>query len=394
MRILFLSAWFPYPPNNGSKLRIYNLLRGLSRNHDVTLVTFADDIPAALPAELSRICRDVHVVTNRRYDPTSARALLGLLSPTPRSIVDTFVPGMRQAILRELNRGGHDLVVASEWSTAAYLVDMHGLPAIFEDLEIGHFEAMKARSSTPWRPLRHQLTLLKLRAYARRLLPRFSACTVVSATEAALVHGLAPEFRRVEVIPNAVSLADYSDIDATLRPNTLIFTGSLSYFANHDAMVWFLREVFPRIRARIADVQLVITGDHLNLPLPYTDNVTLTGFVDDVRPLIASAAASLAPIRMGGGTRLKILEAMALHTPVVATSKGAEGLEVRNNQDILIADHPNDLADAIVRVLTEPGLRRRLSESAHHLIKEKYDWDVIMPNFVRLVETIAPALQT
>jgi glycosyltransferase involved in cell wall biosynthesis len=159
---------------------------------------------------------------------------------------------------------------------------------------------------------------------------------------------------------------------------------------NDDAMVWFLREIFPRVQAKLPALRLTITGDHGNRPLPPSPagKVTLTGFVDDVRPLIAQSYISLAPIRFGGGTRLKILEAMALRTPVVATSKGAEGLDVEHNEHLLIADTPQAHAEAILRLLQEPGLRQRLADKAYQLIRQKYDWSVVTPRFLELVERV------
>ncbi len=392
MRILFLSAWYPYPPTNGSKLRIYNLLRGLSRSHEVTLVTFADRVPPSPPPELAALCRAVHVVAERPYNPTSHRSLLGFFSLTPRSLVDTFVPEMEQVIRREVERGQYDLVIASQWSTAVYLANLQGTPAIFEELELGILEARKATASSTLRRWRHQLTLLKLQYYLRRVLPRFVACTVVSNEEAALLRRMVPDYRRVAVVPNAVSLSDYRSVDVTPCPNTLIFAGSFRYFANHDAMDWFLRDVYPLIRARVPEARLIITGDHANLPLPPSENVTLTGFVDDVRPLVASAWASLAPLRLGGGTRLKILEAMALRSPVIATSKGAEGLAARHGEHLLVADSPEAYANAVVRVLAEPDLRNRLAEGGYRLVRENYDWDVVLPNFLELTEgVVSPA---
>lgn len=390
MRILFLSAWFPYPANNGSKIRVYNLLRGFSQHHDVTLLTLTDEPINTVPPELATICRDVQWVEKRAYHAASPRAVAGFLSPTPRSIVDTFVPAMRERIQRELATGQYDLVIASQWATAAYLADYRGVPAIFEEVEVGIFDTKRSAAASPLRRLRHELTWLKLRQYVRNLLPRFAACTVVSQAEAALLQRMVPNYSRISVIPNGVRLADYAPFISEPRPHALSFTGSFRYFANHDAMQWFLREIFPLILSRVPEARLTITGDHANLPLPPTKNVTLTGFVEDVRPLVGAAWASLAPIRLGGGTRLKILEAMALRSPVIATSKGAEGLDVRHGEHLLLADSPEAFADATVRLLTSPQLRHDLAERAYHLMEQKYDWSVILPDFLQLIETAAP----
>ncbi len=138
--------------------------------------------------------------------------------------------------------------------------------------------------------------------------------------------------------------------------NTLIFTGPFRYLANHDAMVWFLQEIYPQIQRQLPNVCLTITGDHANLPLPHATNVTLTGFVEDVRPLVASSWVSLVPVRVGAGTRLKILEAMATGVPVVSTTKGAEGLEVNDGEHLLIADSAQGFAENVVQLLKDSKL--------------------------------------
>ena len=134
------------------------------------------------------------------------------------------------------------------------------------------------------------------------------------------------------------------------------------------------------------DVHLTITGDHANLPLPPASNMTLTGFVDDVRPLIASSWVSLAPLRVGGGSRLKILEAMALGVPVVSTSKGAEGLEFSDSRDLLVGDTAEAFAGHVIRLLKDKQARQEIVENAYQRVKEMYDWGVIMPRFESLIQ--------
>jgi glycosyltransferase involved in cell wall biosynthesis len=218
-------------------------------------------------------------------------------------------------------------------------------------------------------------------------LPGFRACTVVSEVEKKLLEDFVPQCRNVHVIPNGIQTADYTDFPhPTPQPDTLIFTGSLSYSANLDGMHWFLTEVYPKVLMQNPAVKLIITGQSSNVSLPPVGNVTLTGHVEDIRPLIASAWISLAPIRIGGGTRLKILEAMALGTPVVATGKGAEGLQVKDGEHLLLADTPDQFSEAVNRLLQDGELRRKLAANSCSLIRQQYDWSVIMPDFLRLAE--------
>jgi glycosyltransferase involved in cell wall biosynthesis len=173
------------------------------------------------------------------------------------------------------------------------------------------------------------------------------------------------------------------------QANSLIFTGAFTYRPNYEAMLWFVENVFPLVRAQIPEAHLTITGNHASLPLPATENVTLTGFVDDVRPCIASAWASLVPIWTGGGTRLKILEAMALGTPVIATSKGAEGLDAVPGEHLLVADAAEDFATAVIQLLQNPALRHTISQKAAEFVAGRYNWPVIAPRFLEVVERAA-----
>jgi glycosyltransferase involved in cell wall biosynthesis len=192
-----------------------------------------------------------------------------------------------------------------------------------------------------------------------------------------------------------VRVADYSAWSdggprrAAPEPHSLIYTGSFQYAANYDAMVWFLGQVWPQVRAALPDARLRITGEHAGLPLPTTEGVILTGLVPDVRPLVAESWAALAPLQSGGGTRLKILEAMALGTPVVATSKGAEGLDAQPEVHLLVADDPADFAAAVIRLLQDASLRRALARRAQTWVAAHYDWDEILPQFLQVVDAAA-----
>jgi len=157
--------------------------------------------------------------------------------------------------------------------------------------------------------------------------------------------------------------------------------------------LWFLEKVYPLILEHVSDTQLVITGDHANLPLPMAKNIHLTGYVQDIKSLIASSDASIVPIWSGGGTRLKILEAMALGTPVVSTSKGAEGLFAANGRSILVADEPERFASGVTRILLDKQFGRQLASNGLQLVKKQYDWAQMMPRFLQMIEktTVGPS---
>jgi glycosyltransferase involved in cell wall biosynthesis len=390
MKILFLSRWYPYPPNNGSKIRIYNLINGLAKSHEVTLLSFIDDLDTAINnLESCSPCYKVKLVPWKNFNPASITAKLGFFSLQPRSLIDTHSPEMERNIREFLAGGDYDMVIASQITAASYSRYFNGVPALFEEVELSVPYEGFIRAKSALRRFRSGLTWAKHRRYLARLLQDFQACTVVSERERRLLSRNIKNCKIIHVIPNCVNLTDYRGVNETPQPDTLIFTGSFQYFPNYEAMLWFLNEVYPQVQSQIPGVNLTITGKRTRHPLPASQNVTLTGYVNDVRSLIARSWISIAPIFTGGGTRLKILEAMALGTPVVTTTKGAEGLEIQSDEHLLIADTPDIFAGNIIRLLKDPGLRSRLAKNAFQLVRDKYDCAVVMPRFLDLVETIA-----
>ncbi len=390
MKILFLSRWFPYPTNNGSKLRVHALLRGLAAQHEVTLISFADELnrqPDALT--IRDLCQEVHVIEWPDYQPQSWRARAALFGGAPRSVIATHAPAMVAAIRQSLTDRKYDLVIASQLATAAYVRHVQGMPTLFEEVESTLFWEQYAYAASRGEKLRYGLTWYKYRRYLTGILQRCQSCTVASEGERALIHSISGGTVPAHVIPNCVNLADYAGLQRPVAPDSLIFTGPFRYAANHEAMTWFLAHVLPLIQAQRPAAALTITGDHADLPLPPAVNVTLTGQVPDVRPLIARSACSIAPLQSGGGTRLKILEAMAIGTPVVATSKGVEGIAAKDGEHLLIADNPAEFAQAVLRILAEPTLSQTLTENAHRLVRSRYDWAGVMPQFLSLVEQSA-----
>jgi polysaccharide biosynthesis protein PslH len=390
MKILFLSPWFPYPPDNGSKIRIYNLLKGLASENAVTLISFFDPTnPTPDFTPLENICQEIIQIPHKLYNPRSLQSRLGLFLPNPRSVLDTFSKDAANCIQTIAHADQFEIAIASQIGMAGYRKYFQHIPAIFEEVELGvPYHRIVGAASFRSRA-RARLTWLKHKRYVEKLLTEYQACTVVSSQEKQLLKTSMPKMENVTVIPNCIDLSEYEGYrkQAPAR-NSLIYTGSFRYQANYEAMVWFLGEVFPLVREQVPDATLTITGDHCDLPLPTTDHVKLAGYVDDIRPLVANSWVSLAPLWTGGGTRLKIIEAMALGTPVVATSKGAEGLDVQAGHDLLIADRPKDFAQSVIRLLLEPETREKLSVNGYKLVSSKYDWPIVMPEFLKLIDQV------
>jgi polysaccharide biosynthesis protein PslH len=395
MRILFLSRWFPHPPDNGSKIRISNVLMSLSRQHEVSLLAFQENgsiVSTDHLRALQEYCARVQTLPYRGFRPWGPKAFRGVLAAEPRSLVDTFSEKMSAAVQDECSTHQPDIIVASQLDMVPYALRAPGVPAVLEELELSMFIPGERLTGLSPRRLRALATWWKVNTYVRRALPRFAACTVVSEREKANLRHIAPEYANVEVIPNAVDVSRYDGDFGLAHNNQMVFAGALTYQANYDAMRYFLSDIYPMVSRDVSGCLLRITGDHAGVDLtslPRLGSVEFTGYVADIRPVVAGSWVSVVPLRLGGGTRLKILESMALGTPVVSTTKGAEGLDVIDGENILIADEPQDFAAKVVMLLRSPELRARLAAGGWRLVQAQYDWRTVGTRLCALVERAA-----
>lgn len=389
MRVLFVSRWFPYPPVNGSKQRVFHLISALAAAHEVWLVSFADDpsIEPDAPA-IRSLCAGVHIVPWHGYVARSPSALLGLLASTPRSIAATYSTEMAVRVREVCDAWNPAVVVASQITSASYHAAFAPRPAVFDEVELGTHDDAVRRAPHAFARARHTLTWIKLSRYLTHVLGAMDACTTASEAEAALVRRAVRNLPRLDVVPNGTTLpAEVVPLRERAK-DTLIFAGALTYAANADAMRWFVEQCYPIIKEWRPAVTLQITGATGGERLPNA-GVLQTGQVADARTLVAQASVSIAPLQSGGGTRLKLLEAMAVGTPIVATTKAAEGLAVEHDVHLLLADTPQAFAVAVLRLLDDGALRRRLAENGRRLVAERYQWSRIGRDFVRLVEDVA-----
>ncbi len=393
MRVLFISRWYPYPPDNGSRIRVFNLIRQLSRQHEITLVSFVENpVSPARVAEMESYCHSVHTVPYRQFNSSRLKALLGIFSTRPRSEVDTYSREMHDLVKGAGANTPFDVVIASQRDCAPYALLLKHTPRVFEEVELATIHEQFICQRNLVSRIRYGLTWWKYARYVSRLLFRFDGCTVVSEQEQELILSITRDSQPPVIVPNGVDLAINSGTFGAVQPDTLIYSGALTYDANFDAMEFFLRDVFPAVKVQRPNATLRITGGYAGVPierLALGDGVELTGYLDDIQSAVAQSWACVVPLRVGGGTRLKILEAMALGTPVVSTSKGAEGLQVTPGKDILISDDPGDFARTLVRLFEDEGLRRKLSAAGRRLVEEKYSWEMCVRRLEQLLYRVA-----
>lgn len=342
------------------------------------MVAFTDGDQNPGEGELKALTKQVITLPRRTYQPARLGALAAFLSPQPRSLADTFDRSAQQ-VIQETAHTQYDAIFACQLNMAVYARGLAHPVKIFDEVETGLYTDayQNARGA---RRLRHQLTWLKYARYLRTIAHDFSALTVVSSTEQARLVNIGIPVGRIHIIANGVDCNAGTISGGPREPFTLIYNGALTYSANYDAMQYFVRDILPQIRAQEPRVQLKITGRAPQFAineLSQDNVVSFTGYVPDVRAEVRSCTLCVVPLRTGGGTRLKILEAMAVGTPVITTTKGAEGLEMQNGEQLIIADSPAAFARATLQLLSDEPLRLRLARAALERVRQQYDWQII-----------------
>lgn len=389
MRMFALSTWCPYPTVNGSTLRAYHLLRALSARHDVDLVAFAAPGPpdAAAIAHLRTFCREVTVVPRSPFTPLR-RGGAGLLQATPRSLVETDDAEVRALARERASRA--DVVVGMQLQAARYLEGL-GRPAVFEEAEPRQIAALVDQAPGVVQRWRRRLTWHKQARYLARLSAGMAAVTVVSEPERDTLVAAGVPAARIHVVPNGADAADLARPRVVAAPVRLIYSGAITYAPNLEAVVWCLNQVMPRVCAVRPDVQLWVTGDTGTVPLdrmPHPGSVRFTGRLPDIKDVVSGSAVAVVPLLTGGGTRLKVLEALALGVPVVSTAKGVEGLAVTDGVHAFVADDPGAFAERVLRVIADPALAARLSAEGRALVAASYTWEASGRRLLAVIDRV------
>ena len=389
LKILFLSHFVPYPPKGGCFQRNYNLLTRVAAVHDVHLIamrhrssTHPDEETSNARAELLRYCKAVDIIdiTANTQDGQMALSALGnlpRLMPLSASIYDSTAMRQRLHGLRQTER--FDLAHFDTIGLAQYFDDVGDLPRVMTH--------HGAESHMIRRRIQHEPSAIKrayfvyewlaLQRYERRHCPRFDANIVMSADDGAILKGIVPD-ASFTPIENGVDIEYFTPIPAT-DSRALIFAGRLDQYSNRDGILHFMQTAWPLVRQQHPDALIHIIGNNppeaLRRMAADDGRVKVHGFVPDVRPFFREAAAMICPLRDGGGTRIKILDGLALGIPIVTTSVGIEGIAAVPERDLLVADSPDAFLQQITRVFTDAGLRAQLASNARRLAEQRYSWN-------------------
>lgn len=402
MHILWIKTEFLHPVDKGGRIRTYQMLRALKRDHRVTYVTLDDGTAApdapALAAEYA------HAVERVPFAPPakgSAAFWLDLarnaVSPLPYAVSRYRSAALRDRVAALCARGDVDVVVCDFLAPSLNVADGLGVPTVLfqhnveamiweRHAQVATHPVKRAYMREQWRRmLRHE------RAECRR----FDHVIAVSPQDAEVFSrdfGLAD----VSHVPTGVDTDFFRPSGNERRqPRELVFTGSMDWMPNEDAMKWFAADILPLVQARVPDVTVTVVGRNppaaIRALADVHPSIRVTGSVPDVRPYIERAAAFIVPIRVGGGTRLKIFEAMAMERPVISTAIGAEGLPVRDGVDAVLADGPQAFADAVVALLEDPARADQIGQAAAEVVRAEYGWDGVASRFADICRRVAEA---
>ncbi len=399
MRILWVKAGGLVPPDTGGKIRSYNILRELARQHSVTFFSFYAAHGGDLHPGLKSIFERVVCLPLKLPVPKSPAEMrdyaVSLLSAQPYNITKYCRPEVRRALRELLQQESYDVIVC-DFLVAADVIPWDApIPKVIftHNVEAAIWRRHYEMAANPiWKAISWQ-EWRKMEAAERRYLRLADHVLTVSETDRDVFASFL-DAGKLTVIPTGVAVDYFQPMPVEEIPNSLVFTGSMDWLPNEDGILYFVDAILPLIRGQCPEVSLEVVGRSPSRKLQdlarREKSMHLTGWVEDIRPFVARGAVCIVPLRIGGGTRLKIFEAMAMSKAVISTTLGAEGLPVRHAENILLADSPHDFARSVISLLRDSNQRNRLGSSARALVQEKYSWPKVAESFAHALRDVLP----
>lgn len=390
MNILVLTPYIPYPPNFGGSMRIYHLIRQLSARHRVHLLSFREDVGAGDPKGVEPFCKTVTVIP-RIVSGKRLKQMTSILSSRSFQLRFNDSKAMQDAINRLVVEQKIDVILV-EFSQMTGFRFPSGVPVVIDEhnVEFDLLERMAAREGGLVRRLFNRTEAIKFRHEELTAVRNATLTLVTSERDGEVLISHSPGLKTA-VITNGVDCDHFARPAGPRRAESAVFVGATHYFPNEDGVLFFMREVEEKIRRAWPAFTLTVVGG--NPPPSITryrsKHVDVTGYVDDVRPYMWEAAVFVVPLRMGGGTRFKIVEAMAAGIPVVSTRLGAEGIPVSDGRELLLADEPEAFATAVGRVFSDPLLAQSMSREGLSFVRSHFDWSVIGERLNGALEAVA-----
>ncbi|MCR4337676.1 MAG: glycosyltransferase family 4 protein [Candidatus Omnitrophica bacterium] len=390
MKILFLAPRLPWPMDTGGKIRTANILRQIAKRAEIHLLCFSFSPEEEQLAQTLEKQENIQItlVPGETFN-TVDKAINILFNSIPYSIVKYHTSEMSETIRTTLKLGQFNAVHVDHLHMASYHSAFKTHPCVLDEHNV-ESQIMERCAQVEENFLKKKLFALqaeRMKTFESRMIKKFTACLAVSDDDVKILKRWAGEKTLVHLIPNGFD-GNYFNPTASSATNVLekegpilLFTGSMDWLPNEDAVVYFAREIFPKILEKIPGTKFYIVGKD---PSPRVKqltqnqpNIIVTGRVEDVRPFVAQSDVFVVPLRIGGGTRLKILEAMAMGKAVVSTSLGAEGIEATHGRDLVIADQPTSFAQEVLNLIPDPQRREIMGKAARATACQKYEWGIV-----------------
>ncbi|MDD3065800.1 MAG: glycosyltransferase family 4 protein [Endomicrobiaceae bacterium] len=371
-KILIISPYFPYPPRDGGKVRLYNLIKHLSKDNEVYLLAYIEPEASSDSIRTAKeVCKDVFPVV-RHEDKRIER------EDIPRCVSFFYTQAMIDELNRVLNLVKPDLVQLDFLIMTEYVKHIKNIPVFYTEHDLGTLDFNQSYHDRDLPDNVRYVEWRKLVEYERNIINKFKSVIVLTDRDKNIMNKFNPDAKTV-VIQTGVDIDFFNIGKKSGNEKNLVFVGHYKHYPNADAIVYFVRFIFDKIIKRIPDIKLYVVGSGLTEDVRRLEkeNIIITGEVEDIRQYLKCPNIFIAPVRLGGGIKGKVLEAMASGVPVVATQEAAEGIQCEHYYDILVADTASKFADMVIELCLNDKLYNKISENARMNAVNQYDWKVI-----------------
>jgi len=398
MKLLWVAPCFLHPTTRGGQIRTLEIVKRLHRRHEVHFAGLADPQQPEGPDRASEYCSRViavpHTLPARGSLAFAGQLFRGLADGMPVAIRRTFSPALRDRVSQAMRDENYDHVVCDFLASTPNVEALDRAILFQHNVETMIWRRHAEHAADPLRRAYFGLQASRMERYEAETCRRALSVIAVSSGDRECMRNSFGVARAGDV-PTGVDLDFFSPPPEAPAPKGLVFTGSMDWMPNVDGVLWFAREILPLLRRTHPDCPFIVAGrkpDPAIQELARMDvNIRVTGTVPDIRPWLWGAAVSIVPLRIGGGTRLKIYESMAAGVPVVSTAIGAEGLDYTGGENILIADSPAAFAEACARLLSNAAIARSIAANAQQMVAQGFSWDRVIDSFEQQLALHAPA---
>lgn len=382
MKVLMLTPYLPYPLVSGGQIRTYNLLKQLSKTHDITLFSLIkNETERQHLSELAKYCRKIKLFKRTQEPFVLRNILLAGFSPYPFVVTRNLPLGMQKSVRAELESHPYDLIHAETFYMMPNIPPTK-IPIILAEQTIEYlgYQDYTKKANLLLRPIL-ALDVAKIKYWERKFWNKADKLITMSEDDKQFIEQELKRSLNISVVANGVDLEFFSKVSKTLPPDpTVLFVGTFKWLPNIEAVSEIVRDIWPLVTARLPSARLKIVGFSPTAKIKAygrDPSIEVLGGIDDIRDAFAASHVLLAPIRSGKGTRYKVLEAMVTGTPVVATNLAVEGMGLRSGKHVLTSDTPQGLAEATVRLLKDKKLQHELSLTGKAFVRKRYSWDTI-----------------